>query len=641
MLELSPFSTKSLKLLFFNFLFFIALQLHATNAEQCLTTEDIVRNIRGRWTYKCVNHKCHKTLYKAEGGSAQISLNVCKLKCGDPPGALWPLPNGHVSIHDKIVPINPNNINIETMSAANREIDQKVGKMFLELRKSFMTRLITEATTRDARVEGYGLNIRLHAKDTTSAKPTLDMDESYHLKVETVDNRITAEILGPTYFGCRHALETLSQLVVYDDVSNSLVMPGRLEIRDRPVYKYRSFTMDTSRNFVPINALKRTIDGMASVKMNVFHWHMTDSHSFPMESKTFPNLTIYGAYGPDKIYTQKEIRDLVEFAAWKGVKIIPEFDAPAHTGEGWQHWTPKGTVICFNDQPWYDHCVEPPCGQLNPVNENVYKILGGIQTDMHKLFDLSDVFHMGGDEVQFKCWNSSKEITEFIQSRGWNQSDSHSLFRIWDIFQSRAYESLQQVTNQSPQAILWTSTLTEQENVKEIIKPSQYIIQIWTTGTDPQIKDLVLNGYRLIFSNYDALYLDCGFGGWVSGGNNWCSPYKPWQTIYSNDMVQLIKQVTGNEYRPEMAQLIYGASAALWTEQVDEHSLDGRLWPRMAALAERLWTNPSTPWQAAEERMLQQRERLVQMGIAAEALQPEWCRQHEGDCPDLRSLNKH
>ncbi|XP_039295029.1 chitooligosaccharidolytic beta-N-acetylglucosaminidase [Nilaparvata lugens] len=640
MLELNRIQAKSWKFIILNTFFLLVLHLQTINAEQCLKTEDIVRSIRGRWTYKCVNQKCHKTLYKGEQGSQQISLNVCKLKCGDPPGALWPLPNGHVSIHDRIIPINPNNINIESVSANNKDIDWKVGKLFLELRKSFLTRIVSEATTRDARAEGNGLIIRLQVHDTISGRPTLDMDESYHLHVDTVDNKIVANIEAQSYFGSRHGLETLSQLVAYDDVSNSLVMPAKLEIRDRPVYKYRGLVLDTARNFIPIEDIRRTIDAMATVKLNIFHWHITDSHSFPMESKTFPNLTIYGAYGPDKIYTQKEIRDLVEFAAWKGVKIIPEFDAPAHTGEGWQ-WAPPGTLICLNDQPWYDHCVEPPCGQLNPVNENVYKILSGIQTDMHEMFDLSDVFHMGGDEVQFKCWNSSKEVVEFIESKGWNQSDSKSMFRIWDIFQSRAYSSLQQVTNKSPQAILWTSTLTEREDVTEFLDTNKYIVQIWTTGTDAQIKDLAKKGYRMIFSNYDALYLDCGFGGWVSGGNNWCSPYKPWQTIYSNDMVQLVKQVTGSEYKTEMTQLIYGAAAALWTEQVDEQSLDGRVWPRLAALAERLWTNPSTPWQDAEFRMLAQRERLVRMNIEAEALEPEWCRQHEGDCPDLRSLNRN
>lgn len=79
--------------------------------------------------------------------------------------------------------------------------------------------------------------------------------------------------------------------------------------------------------------------------------------------------------------------------------------------------------------------------------------------------------------------------------------------------------------------------------------------------------------------------------------------------------------------------LVLGAEAALWTEQIDESSLDGRYWPRAAALAERLWTNPDEGWREAENRMLAHRERLVQRGIQSEALEPQWCYQNEGSCP--------
>lgn len=124
-------------------------------------------------------------------------------------------------------------------------------------------------------------------------------------------------------------------------------------------------------------------------------------------------------------------------------------------------------------------------------------------------------------------------------------------------------------------------------------------------------------------SNYDALYFDCGFGAWVSEGNNWCSPYIGWQKVYKNNLTHF------GEYNGQF----YGAEAALWSEQVDHHTMDGRVWPRLSALAERLWTNPSTNWREAESRMLIHRERLVENGIAAEALEPQWCLQHEGDCP--------
>ena len=125
-------------------------------------------------------------------------------------------------------------------------------------------------------------------------------------------------------------------------------------------------------------------------------------------------------------------------------------------------------------------------------------------------------------------------------------------------------------------------------------------------------------------SNYDALYFDCGFGAWVTEGNNWCSPYIGWEKVYKNDLEELAG--------PYASQIL-GAEAALWSEQADDVVLDGRFWPRASALAERLWSHPKTTWREAEARMLIHRQRLVENGIAAESLQPQWCLQNEGECP--------
>lgn len=124
-------------------------------------------------------------------------------------------------------------------------------------------------------------------------------------------------------------------------------------------------------------------------------------------------------------------------------------------------------------------------------------------------------------------------------------------------------------------------------------------------------------------SNYDALYFDCGFGAWVGEGNNWCSPYIGWEKVYKNNITNF-----DWKYRSQ----IIGAEAAIWSEQIDDQILDGRLWPRLSSLAERLWADPTTSWREAESRMLIHRERLVENGIAAEMLQPQWCLQHEGQC---------
>lgn len=111
-----------------------------------------------------------------------------------------------------------------------------------------------------------------------------------------------------------------------------------------------------------------------------------------------------------QIYNEDDIESIVNYALVHGVRVLPEFDAPAHVGEGWQ-WAPENTTVCFRNEPWQSYCVEPPCGQLNPTSEDVYNILEGIYKDMSNLFD-SDLFHMGGDEVNLNCWNSSSNVVE-------------------------------------------------------------------------------------------------------------------------------------------------------------------------------------------------------------------------------------
>lgn len=172
---------------------------------------------------------------------------------------------------------------------------------------------------------------------------------------------VHALITAANFFGARNGLETLSQLIVYDNIRNEIVIVGSAEIEDSPKFRYRGLLLDTARNYFSVDSIKRTIEGMAMVKLNTFHWHITDTHSFPFVVKSQPELSRLGAYSPEKIYTSDDIEDVVKFAVARGVRVLPEFDAPAHVGEGWQN---KDLTTCFNAQPWKDFCVEPPCGQL-------------------------------------------------------------------------------------------------------------------------------------------------------------------------------------------------------------------------------------------------------------------------------------
>lgn len=151
-----------------------------------------------------------------------------------------------------------------------------------------------------------------------------------------IDFQVEAHITAKTYFGARYAIETLSQLIVFDDLRNVVQIANDVYIMDGPKYPYRGILLDTSRNYVDKETILRTIDGMAMSKLNTFHWHITDSHSFPYVSRTWPKFVKYGSYTPTKIYTTEMIKEIVDYALVRGVRVLPEFDAPAHVGEGWQ-----------------------------------------------------------------------------------------------------------------------------------------------------------------------------------------------------------------------------------------------------------------------------------------------------------------
>ncbi|XP_058053517.1 chitooligosaccharidolytic beta-N-acetylglucosaminidase isoform X2 [Anopheles bellator] len=571
------------------------------------------------WGYRCVEDRCVKTPFSEDYPREKaISLAACRLFCGNGAGLLWPQPTGPITIGTDLVHIDPEQVWFEW----NEKL-QQLAPLWETNKERFRRQLQATAQGVSLRSGGRSMHVKIDVEDE-SLTLNHGTDESYTLTVggSKGDGALLATIKAKTFFGGRHGLETLAQFVFFDDIRDELQVVGSLNVSDAPVYPHRGLSLDTSRNFLTMESLKRTLDAMAMVKLNVFHWHITDSQSFPMVIQSRPTLHTYGAYSRRQVYTAADIRDLVQYAIERGIRIVPELDAPAHVGEGWEK---LNVTSCFNYQPWENYCVEPPCGQLDPTKDAVYDILQDIYREMNEVFNRSDLFHMGGDEVSIRCWNATEGIRSWMKQRQWGLEGSDHM-KLWNYFQT---EALRRLDNTLPDSgsrpiVMWTSKLTESPYLEQYLDKNRYLIQVWTTGNDSKVVNLLEKGYRLIISNYDALYLDCGFAGWVTDGNNWCAPYIGWQKVYNNDLMAI-----GGPY----AQQILGGEAALWMEQSDSYTLDSRLWPRLSALAERLWSNPRAGWQAAEARMLMHRERLVLGGIAADSLQPQWCLQNEADCP--------
>lgn len=320
------------------------------------------------WSWECKNERCiKKEIQKGEEEKA-VSLEACQMYCSKSSG-LWPKPTGTVDISSHLVPVDPSQIEINSRRTGS--LTSKAAKLFKE---EIVSRV---ATTRDSsKCDGKPLSINIFLTEPDVDKLTLETDESYHLVLGPDDRgKVQVNITAPTFFGSKYALETLGQLIIYDDLRNKLMVPLNVNITDKPAFPYRGILLDTSRNYISVDVIKKTLNGMAASKLNTFHWHITDSHSFPYVSKSRPELSLYGAYSPKKVYTDKDIEDIIDFAKTRGIRVMPEFDAPAHVGEGWQK---TGYVICLNAQPWGSYCVEPPCGQFDVTKDGLYDVLEGI-----------------------------------------------------------------------------------------------------------------------------------------------------------------------------------------------------------------------------------------------------------------------
>jgi len=596
------------------------------------------------WTYTCEedNSRCVRAALEGDGGATNTSEARCKLQCNHETDVLWPLPREiHREAGSGPVAFDSGQIRLGNIGY----YEDTVTKEWLEENIQNQTEWLLKKQQGFPKTPSATTKVAIYfvlGASSTTPQLSKSTNESYSLEIAFLDDnddQVNVTITSDDYFGARHALETLFQLMDFDDLTGEFVVLAGIEIRDWPEFGHRGVSVDTSRNFQSKEVLMRIVDGMAHSKLNVFHWHMTDTNSFPFELKD-PEIAVinqYGAYNALSIYDQEWVATFIEYATKRGVRIVPELDQPAHVGNGWNVPGWENLTSCVNQEQWYDLCVQPPCGQLNPNVDKVYDILEKIYQELYNTFPFKE-FHMGADEVQLNCWNQSAVILEYLEEQGMGRTeeDFHVLIKM---FMEKSLERLRGVAGENPVDVtIWSSSLTTEKYIDDISK-DDYTIQFWTNlevdqDTEigwEQIRALVQREFKIIFSNTDATYLDCGYGGWVGEGNNYCSPYKGWQKQYENDLYKLLAD-SGLTVTPAMKELVLGGEVAMWAEQTDSFSIESKIFPRASAFGERLWSNPSTGFYEAETRILEHRRRLVDRGVRADALQPEWCRQNTGQC---------
>ncbi|WP_336803776.1 beta-N-acetylhexosaminidase [Erwinia aphidicola] len=302
--------------------------------------------------------------------------------------------------------------------------------------------------------------------------PQPDSDESYRLTVNGAGIQLDAE----TRFGAMRGMETLLQLV------HNGALP-LVTINDRPRFPWRGILIDSARHFLPIETLKRQIDGIAAAKMNVFHWHLTDDQGWRFASSHYPQLQEKASDG--LWYSQQQMRDIVSYASERGVRVVPEIDFPGHAS-ALAVAMPQLISAPGPYQMERGWGVFKPL--LDPSNEQVYQFIDTLVGEVAAIFP-DPYIHIGGDEVDASQWNSSEAIRQFMQQQG--LKDAHALQAY---FNQRVEKILEKHRRQM---VGW-------DEIYHPDLPRSIVIQSWQ-GPDA-LGEVAKNDYRGILST--GFYLD-------------------------------------------------------------------------------------------------------------------------------------
>ncbi|MEC3906681.1 family 20 glycosylhydrolase [Tamlana sp. 2201CG12-4] len=396
--------------------------------------------------------------------------------------------------------------------------------------------------------EGFPLKNKkgsIHIAFDSISDLNIKTDESYTLKIE--DSII--EISAKTDIGAIRGLQTLLQLTKHN--ASEYFFPG-VTITDTPRFVWRGLMIDASRHFQPVNVIKRNLDAMASVKMNVFHWHLTDDQGFRIESKVYPKLQELASDG--LYYTQEQIKDVVDYANHLGIRVIPEIDVPGHASAILTAYPELGSKTGYNYTiERYSGIFDPT---LNPTKDITYEFLENLFKEVTRLFP-DEYFHIGGDENEGKHWNENQDIQTFKQKH--KLKTNHDLQTYFNI-------KLEKILNALGKKLMgWDEIMTPD-------MPTTAVIHSWRGKNEglPDGGSLITaakKGYQTVLSN--GYYIDRMLSV---------------EHHYTVDPIGDI-QLTNKE-----RSRILGGEATMWSELVTPQTIDSRIWPRTAAISERFWS---------------------------------------------------
>ena len=365
----------------------------------------------------------------------------------------------------------------------------------------------------------------------SAAVQQLGEDESYHLEISTTDVQLTA----PNPIGVLRGLQTFLQLVRITPRGFSVPV---VTIDDKPRFPWRGLLIDSGHRFVPVPALKRNLDGMEAVKLNVFHWRFADNQGFHIESKKSPLLQEKGSGG--FYYSQDEVRKIIAYARDRGIRVVPEFDMPCHTTS----WFLGYPDLTSGQDPSRSSAIDP-------TRESTYKFLAEFIGEMAALFPDS-YFHAGGDECDVKEWEGNPRIQDFMRAHAIKDGTALQV-----LFTAKIQKI---IAGRKKIMVGWDEVLQPDT-------PKDVVIQSWRGPNS--LAEAARNGYRGVLSS--GYYIDLN------------------QSAAEHYMVDPLGDSAAT-LTPDQKSRVLGGEATMWTDIVSHENMDNRIWPRTAAIAERLWS---------------------------------------------------
>ena len=441
--------------------------------------------------------------------------------------------------------------------------------------------------------------------------------EAYWLRIAK-NGKVHIEFEHST--GGLRALQTLPQLFYRHSKAERALYTSLAPatVFDSPYFEYRGLNLDISRNQIFPEDVKRTLDGMAMNKLNRLHLHAADSQSWPLHIPALPELAVKGAYDEAQLWSVESLQEVQQHGKDRGIDVHLEVDLPGHAtviGNAY-----PDLVVAANHDDWPRYALEPPAGQLRLNSSGVYKFLDKLLADLApRVSPYTSLFHLGGDEVNLPSYELDPTV----------KSSSHAVLK--PLMQSLMSHATALVQSHGLTPIVWEEMVLDWN----LTLPAGTLIQTWRNSTS--LSDVLDRGHRALFGPNPHWYLDCGFGGFFEPDPknpdtpikppylDYCTTYRNWRHVLSYDPFDGISK--------KQQHLIVGGEAHMWAELTDTVNLDGKLWPRVAAAAEVLWTGPPRPVnEDATRRLAEMRERLVARGFRPEMVQMEWCLRNKGRC---------